>query len=182
MQLFVSDKGFVYIVPMKSREDLHLALKMFAKDIGVPLYLILDPSGEKTSAKVTKICHEMGTTLKIHEESIQYLNLSERYIGLNKTSIWKDLRKSDAPMVLCNFCAERRMCINSLTARPLFQLQGQNPYLANFGEEGDISNVCQFNWYEWAYDMDGASKFPNQAQFLCRVLGPTKYDGSEMAQ
>ena len=45
MQFFVSDKGFVYIVPMKSRGELHLALKMFAKEIGVPLSLILDPSG-----------------------------------------------------------------------------------------------------------------------------------------
>ena len=43
MQLFVSDKGFVYIVPMKSRGDLHLDLKMFVKEIGVPLSLILDP-------------------------------------------------------------------------------------------------------------------------------------------
>ena len=54
MQIFVSDKVFVYIVPMKSRGDLHLALKMFAKDIGVPLSLILDPSGEQASAKVIK--------------------------------------------------------------------------------------------------------------------------------
>ena len=30
--------------------------------------------------------------------------------------------------------------------------------------------------------MDGAAKFPNQAQFLCRVLGTTKNDGNEMAQ
>ena len=43
MQLFVSDKSFVYVVPMKSRGDLHLALKMFAKEIGVTLSLILDP-------------------------------------------------------------------------------------------------------------------------------------------
>ena len=69
LQLFVSDNGFVYIVPMKSRGEFHLALKMFAKDIRVPLSLILDPSEEKTSAKVTKMCHEMGTTLNILEES-----------------------------------------------------------------------------------------------------------------
>ena len=85
-------------------------------------------------------------------------------------------------MVLWGFCADRRMRINSLTSWPLFQIQGQNPHLATFGEEGDISNVCQFKWYEWAYAMDGAAKFPNQSQFLCRVLGTTKNDGNEMAQ
>ena len=67
MHLFVSDKDFVYIVHMKSRGEFHLALNMFAKDIGVPLSLILYPSGEKTSDKVTKMCHKMGTTLKILE-------------------------------------------------------------------------------------------------------------------
>ena len=30
--------------------------------------------------------------------------------------------------------------------------------------------------------MDGDSKFPNQAQLFCRVLGPTKNDGNKMAQ
>ena len=65
MQLFVSDKGFVYIVSMKSKGELHLSLKIFAKEIGVPLSLILNPSGEQTSAKVTKMCHDMGTTLNI---------------------------------------------------------------------------------------------------------------------
>ena len=30
--------------------------------------------------------------------------------------------------------------------------------------------------------MDGDAKFPNQAQLLCQVLGPTKNDGNEMAQ
>ena len=81
----------------------------------------------------------MGTTLKILKESTQHANLAERYSGLAKTSIRKDLRKLDAPMVLWDFCVERRMRINNLTALPLFQIQGQNPHLATFGEKGDIS-------------------------------------------
>ena len=64
-------------------------------------------------------------------------------------------------MVLWDFCAERRMRIKNLTAWPLIQIQVQNPHLATFGEEGDISNVCQLNWCEWAYAMGGAAKSPN---------------------
>ena len=182
MQCFVSDKGFVYIVPMKYRGEFHLAHNMFAKDIYVPLSLILDPSWEKNSAKVTKMCHKMGTTLKILEESTQHAKLAERYVGLTKTSIRKDMRKSGASMVLWGLCAKCRMRINNLTDWPLFQIQGQNIRLATFGEEGDISNVFQFKLYEWAYAMDGAAKFQNQAQFLCQFLGPTKNDGNEIAQ
>ena len=77
MNFFVSDKGFVYIVYMKYRGEFHLDLKIFAKEIGVPLYLILEPSGEQTSATVTKMCHNMGTTLNILKESTQHANLSE---------------------------------------------------------------------------------------------------------
>ena len=100
MQFFFYDKGFVYIVPMKYRGDFHLALKMFDKEIGVPISLIIDPSGEKTSAKVTKMCHKMGITLKILKGSTQHANIAEIYVGLTKILIRKDLRKLNAPMVL----------------------------------------------------------------------------------
>ena len=116
---------------MKSRGEFHSALKMFAMEIGVPLSLTLDTSGEKNSAKVTKMCHGVGTTQKILEESTQHAKLSERYAGLTKTSIRKYMRELDAPMVLWDLFAERRMCINNLTARPLFQLQVQNPHLSS---------------------------------------------------
>ena len=156
--------------------------EMFAKEIGVTLLLILEHSVEQTSAKVTKMCHEMDITLEILEESTQHDNLSERYVGLTKTSIWKDPCKSNLPMVLWDFCAEHRMRINDLTPHPLFQIQGQNLHLATFGEEEEIYNVCKFKWYEWTYAMYGDTKLPNQYQFLCRVLGPSKNDGNKMAQ
>ena len=97
-----------------------MALKMVAKDISVTLSLILDPSGEQPSAKVTKMCHEIFTTLKILEESTQNANLAEIYVDLTKTSIRKDLRESDAPMVLWDLCVERRMRIKNLTGWLLF--------------------------------------------------------------
>ena len=67
MEIFVSDKGFVYMVPMKYRGEFHLALNIFDEYIGVKISLILESSGEKTYAIVTKMCHKMGTTLKILE-------------------------------------------------------------------------------------------------------------------
>jgi hypothetical protein len=108
MQLFVSDKGFVYVVPMKSKGEFPNALKMFAKEIGVPLALILDPAGEQSSNKVKQFCHEIGTTLQQLEEHTQWANLAELYIGLTKESVRKDMRESDSPIVLWNYCAERR--------------------------------------------------------------------------
>ena len=49
MQLFVSDKGSVFLVPMKSKGEFPSTLKLFVKEIGVPTTLILDTSREQTS-------------------------------------------------------------------------------------------------------------------------------------
>ena len=182
MQIFVSDKGFVYVVPMKSKGEFPEALKMFSKEIGVPTALIVDPAGEQTSQEVRKFCHQIGTTLRTLEENTQWANRAELYIGLMKESVRKDMRESNCPLVLWDYCAERRARIHNLTSKSLFQLQGQNPHSATLGDEGDISNLCTYEWYEWCYYREGKSKFPYPKEMLGRVLGPAKNAGNEMAQ
>ena len=81
------------------------------------------------------------------EEHTQWSNLSEIYVGITKESVRKDMRESDIPLVLWYYCAERRAQINNLTAKNLFQIQGQNPRMETLGEEGDISNICNFQWF-----------------------------------
>jgi hypothetical protein len=182
VQLFVSDKGFVYVVPMKSKGEFPYALKMFAKEIGVPPALIMDPAGEQTSNKVKKFAREISMTLRILEEHTQWANLAEKYIGLLKQAVRKDMLESDCPMVLWDYCVEWRARINNMTAEDLFQLQSMNPHLATTGDEGDISNICIFKFYEWCYYWDQKPGFPSQKRRLGKVLGPSKNDGSEMAQ
>ena len=70
----------------------------------------------------------------------------------------------------------------TLTANNLFQLEGQNPYMATLGEMGDISNLCQFGWYEWVQFRQHTAVFPYQKEELGRCLGPTKNEGNEMCQ
>ena len=80
MQLFVSDKGFVHVIPMKSKSEFPSAFCSFAKEVGVPHALIVDPAAEQTSKPVKKFCHEVGTTLTILEEHTQWANRAELYI------------------------------------------------------------------------------------------------------
>jgi hypothetical protein len=49
-------------------------------------------------------------------------------------------------------------------------------------EEGDISNLCQFGWYEWCYYREHTASFPNQQEVLGRVLGSARGEGNEMCQ
>ena len=160
MQLFVSDKGYMKVYGMKSAKDFPQALKLFCKEVGVPRALVVDPHKSNKSEKVRSFCHKIGSTLRVLEENTQHVDRAELYIGLLKEAVRKDMRETHSPLRLWCHCAERRAQIFNLTAKNIFQLEGQNPHLATFGEMGDISNLCQFGWYEWCYFRQHTAGFP----------------------
>ena len=183
MQIFVSDKGYVAVYPMKTKGQFKDCLHQFCKEIGVPQTLVMDKSGEQTSTAVKRFSHNVGLTLRILEESTQWANRAELYIGILKEAIRRDLRVSNCPIVLWDYCAERRALIHNLTPRALFQTANKTPTEATFGTQGDISNLCLFDWYDWCYYReDSDHQFPHQKILLGRVLGPSKNEGNEMAQ
>ena len=51
-QLFVTDKGYVYVVPMRARSEVVDAVKQFAKEIGAPDAIICDAAREQISQKL----------------------------------------------------------------------------------------------------------------------------------
>lgn len=181
MQLFVTDKGFVYVVLMKSQSEIPQALKIFAKEIGAPSLLICDSHQAQQSDAVRRFCHKIGTSLKLLEEGSQWSNRAELYIGLFKEVIWKDIHSSECPLIFWNYCAQHRAQVHNLTARNLFQLEGCNPNLTVMGEEGDISNLCQFDWYDFRYYRNNTATFPMNHELLGRVLGPTSGEGNAMS-
>ena len=182
MQLFVTDKGFIYVIPMKGRKDVLQAVKQFAKEIGAPTAIITDAAPEETSSAMKKFCHDIGTTLRILEEGTPWANRAELYIGLIKEAVRKDMRESDCPLVFWDYCAERRARINNLTAKDLFQLHGSNAHTSLTNEEGDISNLSLYNWYDWCYYCEKSNQFPFNRKILGHVLGPSRGEGNEMAQ
>ena len=141
-QLFVTDKGFVYVVPMKQRSDLPHALKQFCKEIGAPDAIVCDSGGEQVSNQVKQFCNDIGTSLRALEEGTPWANKAELYIGLLKEAVRKDMREADSPLCLWDYCVERRARINNLTAKSRFNLEGTNAHTLTLGEEGDISNLC----------------------------------------
>jgi len=166
MQLFVTDKGFVHVVPMRSKGEVPQAMKLFAKEIGAPDAFVCDAAREQVSAEVRSFCHKIGTSLRILEEGTPWANRAELYIGLLKEAIRQDMKASGSPLAFWDYCAERRARINNLTARDLFQLEGRNPHFTVTGEEGDISNLCQFDWYEWCYYREHTGNFPFDREIL----------------
>ena len=96
--LFVTDKGFIYVAPMKRKSEVLLAIKQFAKEVGAPDSFVADMSGEQMSSEVKKFCNDIGTTLKALDEGTPRSNKDESYIGLIKESARKDMCKSNSPL------------------------------------------------------------------------------------
>ena len=86
------------------------------------------------------------------------------------------------PLFFWDYCDERRALITNTTEKYLFQLQGQKPHFATFGEEGDILNICKFGWYEWVYFRETTGKFPFPLYVPGRCIGPATNEVNEMAQ
>ena len=53
------------------------------------------------------------------------------------------MQEKHSPLVLWDYGVKRRALIMNATANDLFQLRGTNPHTATFGDEIDISNICQ---------------------------------------
>ena len=134
---------------MTTESDVLQAVKQFAKVIGAPDAIICDASRVQTSKAVRKFCSDIGTTLKVLEENTPWANKAELYIGIIKEATRKDIKESDCPLAFWDYCMEQRAHINNLTAKNLFALHGSNAFTSLTGEEGDISSLCQYGWYQW---------------------------------
>ena len=90
-QIFVSDKDFVALYPMKKESEYFLALKEFLKDVGAPDVLVCDLAKTQKKQEVKDFCTQIGTTLRILEAETQWENQAELFVGLVKESTCKDL-------------------------------------------------------------------------------------------
>ena len=181
-QIFATDRGFIYDVPMKYRSDVLQTVKQFSKEIGAPEAIIADPSKEQKSKDLRQFLTAIGSTLRLLEENTPWANKAELYIGIIKEAVRKDMKELNCPLPLWDYCLERRVCIHNLTAKGRFNLHGSNAYTDLLSETGDISNLCTYKWYEWCYFRENKAKSPFNREILGRILGPAKGEGNEMAQ
>ena len=181
-QLFVTDKEFLYVVPMKRKSEVMQAVKQFAKEVGAPDAIMCDMASKQTSAEVEQFCNTIGTTLQALEEGTPWANKAELYIKLMKEAVWKDMWVANSPLPFWDYCLECRARIYNMTACDNLEIRGTNPHTATLCVEGDISNLCQYSWYNWCYYQDHTAKFPHNQEVLGRVLGAAHGEGNEMAQ
>ena len=170
------------MVPLKRKSEVMSAVKQFTKEIGAPDAIVCDMLREQTSPEIKTFLNDIGTTLRVLEEGTPWANKAKLYIGLLKESVRKDMRESNSPLPFWDYCLECRVRIYNMTARDYPTIRGMNPHTLVTGEEGDISNLCQFSWYKWVYFQEHTTAFPHNKEVLGHVLGPACGVGNEMAQ
>ena len=165
-QLFLTDKGFLYVVAMKQKSEVMQAFKQFAKEVGAPNAIVCDMASEQTSAEVKQFCNTIGTTLQALEEGTSWANNAELYVKLMKEVVWKEMQVANSPLPFWDYCLEHRAQIYNMMAHDNLKIQGTNPHTATLGVEGDISNLCQYSWYNWCHYRDHNAKFPHDQEVL----------------
>ena len=70
--------------------------------------------------------------------------------------------------------------MNNLTAKNLYQLRNQTPHTTVYGEEGDISVLGDFTFYEVIYYFDHKVSYPMARERMGRYLGPSTGVGNEL--
>ena len=144
-QLFVMDKGFIYVVPMKRKSEVLSAIKQFAKEVGAPDAIVSDMAKDQVSQDVRNFCNMIGTTLRAPEEGTPWSNKAELYIKLMKEAVRKDMKESNCPLRFWDCCLERRVQIYSLTSCDHIKVRGAKvldsllPHY--FSEAGDSTNA-----------------------------------------
>ncbi len=136
---------------MKKQQEVYLAVKQFAKEVGAPRVLVYDPHPAQIIRDVQEFCTQIGITLKVLEAETQWANRAELYIGLMKEATRKNMRSSGSPLILWDYCIKWQALIFQITAKKLFHPNGTNPHTSTFGTEVGISHICQYGWYKWIY-------------------------------
>jgi hypothetical protein len=85
---------------------------------------------------------------------------------------------SSAPCVLWDHCFELHAQIRSHTALDMLSLAGDVPETMLLGDTTDISNLCQFTWYEFVWHIDPRDSLDKQK--LGRCLGSSHSVGDAM--
>ena len=79
------------------------------------------------------------------------------------------------PKKLWDHCLELESRIRSATTLPRFDLDHQIPEAKMHGMSSDISDICDFEFYEWVMFNDSQATFPETKFQVGRWLGPVSH-------
>ena len=81
--------------------------------------------------------------------------------------------KSWCPKPLWDHCVELEAIIRSHTSLDIYGLEGQVLETFISGQTGDISSLCEFEWFKWVIFFQPKETYPDDKMFIGRWLSPS---------
>ena len=172
-EVFATSFGWSRAFPMQHKSDAHEALSLLFQRDGVPPACIVDGSLEQVKGEFRRKLKEASCRLKQTEPYSPWQNAAEGNIRELKKGAGRKMIKSGSPKKLWDDCLVLESYIRSNTAHDIYMLHGEVPETIMSGETSDISQFCEFEWYEWVKFRDSAVQFPEDSLVLGRYLGPS---------
>jgi hypothetical protein len=178
-QLFATDFGWSRAFPLRQKKDAHEALSLVFRRDDVPHKIVCDGAKESKNSTFHKKCKEAGCGFSVTEPYSPWQNTCEREIREVKKGVARTLVGTKAPIRTWDRCMEWESAVRSLTALDIYQLNGRVPHALISGETPDISQHCEFGFWQWVMFRDNTAHWPEPPLSLGKYLGPSiDVDGS----
>jgi hypothetical protein len=158
-QVYVTPFEWTRVYPIKSKKDAHLTLDLLHHQYGVFHTIIPDNARELTQKDFLDKACCAGSIIHPVEAYTPNQNHAESSIRELKRMYRRAMVESSAPRVLWDHCFELQAQIRSHTALDMLSLARDIPETMLLGDTTDISNLCQFAWYEFVWHIDPRDSF-----------------------
>ena len=160
---------------MARKSEAHETLSILFKRDGVPPKIVADNSKEQSFGNFARKCREADCHLVNTEPHSPWMMAAEGCIKeLKPGSSWKML-KSGSPKRLWDHAIELEALIRSHTALDIYALQGQVPETIMTGQTADISNLYEYEWFQWVMYYEPPLSYPDDKMRIGRYLGPANH-------
>ena len=171
VQVYCTSFGLSRCHPIKKKSESQETLSLMFKCDGVPLRTIVENPKEQSLAEFEHNCREVDCHLVNNEPYSPWQQASGGCIKKLKKSSSRKLISSGAPKKLLDHCIELIAFIRSHTAHIAYELQDEFPETVITGQTADISNICDYDWYEWVMFLDNITSYPEDRHTLGRYIG-----------
>ena len=188
-QLYATDFGWVRAYPMEKEQQGPSTLDILFKNEGVPDKVIGDfskmqtraSSGKKHSSGLDgfkRKLREAGSSFHALEGDSQWGNAAETRVREAKRRSGRMMVRAGCPLKLWDHALEHSCRLESATAKDIYKLNGQVPETMLRGDTFDISELCQYGFYDWIKFREPGATYPDDEMPYGRYLGPIDDVGS----
>merc|ERR1712051_907853 len=142
--------------------------------------MVIDGSKEQMLGEFSKKCKDADCHLVTTEPYSPWMQAAEGSITQVKLGSSRKLLKSGSPGVYWDHCLQLEGGIRTHTALDIYGLQGQVPKTLMTGQTGDISALCEFEWFQWVMFYQPTAQYPDGKMEIGRWLGPVIDVGTAM--